>query len=151
MKSSIVAPLSALASGAIFGVGVTVAGLGDPSSIVGALDVGGEWDPSLWLATAAAITFSAIGLVLATHRPRAWIGTPIELPRRRDVSARLVVRSVVLGVGWGLTGFSPSSALVAIGTGNLEALLFTGAMLIAMLVARTVDARFSRTTILPVS
>jgi hypothetical protein len=40
------------------------------------------------------------------------------------------------GACFGVAGFSTGSAFVAIGAGNLEALLFTGAMLGAMLIAR---------------
>jgi hypothetical protein len=39
----------------------------------------------------------------------------------------------LFGAGWGLVGFCPGPALTALGTGNIEALIFTVTMLIGML------------------
>ena len=39
--------IMALISGVVFGVGLTIAGMLDPSKISGFLDIFGVWDPSL--------------------------------------------------------------------------------------------------------
>ena len=44
----------------------------------------------------------------------------------------MVVGSLVFGVGWGLAGFCPGPALVALGAGHWQAALFTAAMLAGM-------------------
>jgi uncharacterized membrane protein YedE/YeeE len=44
------------------------------------------------------------------------------------------VGSLVFGVGWGLAGFCPGPALVALGAGHWQALVFTLAMVVGMLV-----------------
>ena len=42
--------------------------------------------------------------------------------------------SLAFGIGWGLTGFCPGPALVALGAGYGKALCFVLAMLVGMLV-----------------
>ena len=44
----------------------------------------------------------------------------------------LVLGSLAFGVGWGLAGFCPGPALVALGTGSAQALVFAIAMVAGM-------------------
>ena len=57
-----------------------------------------------------------------------------QLPTRRDIDRPLVVGSLVFGVGWGLAGFCPGPAVVALGAGHWQALVFVLAMLAGMAV-----------------
>jgi hypothetical protein len=43
-----------------------------------------------------------------------------------------VLGSLAFGAGWGLAGFCPGPALVALGLGESRALIFVGAMLAGM-------------------
>ena len=52
-------PLLALLVGLVFGVGLCLSGMTDPTKVIGFLDVGGTWDPSLAFVMAGAI---AVGL-----------------------------------------------------------------------------------------
>jgi uncharacterized membrane protein YedE/YeeE len=56
----------------------------------------------------------------------------MQMPTARDIDRRLVIGSLVFGVGWGLAGFCPGPAVVATGAGHWQALLFTLAMLAGM-------------------
>ena len=40
--------------------------------------------------------------------------------------------SLLFGVGWGVAGFCPGPALVSLGSGELKAAVFVGAMLLGM-------------------
>ena len=55
-----------------------------------------------------------------------WLDFP------RGVDRRLVGGSLLFGIGWGVAGFCPGPALVALGMRNGKALVFVAAMLIAM-------------------
>ena len=58
--------ITALIIGAVFGIGLAIAGMLNPSKVVGFLDVFGDWDPSL--AFVMVITVSAALTALAlTH------------------------------------------------------------------------------------
>jgi len=45
-----------------------------------------------------------------------------------------VLGSLAFGVGWGLAGFCPGPALVALGAAKVKALAFVAAMLAGMLI-----------------
>jgi uncharacterized membrane protein YedE/YeeE len=116
----------------LFGIGLLVSGMSDPGKVLGFLDLAGAWDPSLALVMAGAIGVGLIGFRLVRGRDASLLGLPMQLPAKGEIDRRLVVGSFVFGVGWGLAGFCPGPALVALGTGSVEALVFVAAMLAGM-------------------
>ncbi|MCK9470097.1 MAG: hypothetical protein M0Q49_11860 [Porticoccaceae bacterium] len=124
--------LSALVSGLIFGLGLLVSGLGNPAKVLAFLDLAGAWDPSLALVMGGAILVGLIAFQLAARRQRSVLDEPIRLPTRRDIDRRLVLGSLGFGVGWGLAGFCPGPAVMAIGAGEARAVVFVLAMLAGM-------------------
>jgi hypothetical protein len=81
---------------------------------------------------AGAIAVSVPAFALAGRRTQTFLSTPLQLPTARHIDARLVFGSIAFGIGWGLAGFCPGPALVAIGAGQAKALVFAGAMLAGM-------------------
>ncbi len=53
----------------------------------------------------------------------------MRLPTATKLDRRLVGGSLLFGVGWGIAGFCPGPALVALGMGEAKALVFVAAML----------------------
>jgi uncharacterized membrane protein YedE/YeeE len=96
------------------------------------LDLGGAWDPSLALVMAGAIAVALPAFQLAVRRQRSLLGAPIQLPTRRSPDRRLVVGSLVFGIGWGLAGFCPGPAITALLTGHGKALVFVLFLLLGM-------------------
>jgi uncharacterized membrane protein YedE/YeeE len=125
--------LGAFVAGLVFGIGLIVSGMTDPGKVIGFLDIAGNWDPSLAFVMAGAILVGFFAFMLAQRRTRSFLGGAMELPRRRDIDARLVAGSVVFGIGWGLAGFCPGPALVSFGSGHDKATVFVAAMLLGML------------------
>ena len=115
--------------GLLFGLGLIVSGMSDPGKITGFLDLSGTWDPSLAFVMAGAIAVGLFAFTAARRRTSAFLGCAMQLPTRRDIDRRLVIGSLVFGVGWGLAGFCPGPALVALGAGYWQAVVFTLAML----------------------
>ena len=120
--------------GLLFGLGLILSGMTDPGKVIGFLDLWGAWDPSLALVMGGAIAVGFFAFALARRRTRAFLGSAMQLPTRRDIDRPLVVGSLVFGVGWGLAGFCPGPALVSAGAGQVQALVFTLAMLAGMAV-----------------
>ncbi|HEX4596977.1 MAG TPA: DUF6691 family protein, partial [Burkholderiaceae bacterium] len=60
------------------------------------------------------------------------LGAEMKLPRTGQIDRRLVIGSLTFGVGWGLVGFCPGPALVALGMGQTKALLFVACMIAGM-------------------
>ena len=124
--------LASFASGLVFGIGLLLAGMANPAKVLGFLDLAGAWDPSLALVMAGAVAVGSIAFAVAKRRRVSLLGTPMQLPAARQVDRRLVVGSIVFGVGWGLAGFCPGPALVALGEGAGQAAVFVLAMLAGM-------------------
>lgn len=124
--------LLALLSGLVFGLGLILAGMTDPMKVKGFLDIAGAWDPSLGLVMGGAIALGVVAFARAARRTRAWSGVPMEVPDTRRIDARLVGGGVLFGIGWGIAGFCPGPAIVALGTGLPAAVVFVPAMLAGM-------------------
>ena len=124
--------ISAFVVGLLFGIGLIVSGLSNPHKVLGFLDLAGDWDPSLALVMGGAVAVGAIAFLLAGKRSHSFLGEPIRLPSRRDIDAHLVLGSLAFGIGWGLAGFCPGPALVALGAGEIKAVVFVAAMVAGM-------------------
>jgi len=121
-------------SGLLFGLGLIGSGMTNPAKVKGFLDVAGAWDPSLALVMAGAIAVGAFAFAAAKRRTTSWSGERIELPSSTLIDRRLVIGGMLFGAGWGIAGFCPGPALVAMGGGLGAAWIFGVAMLAGMLV-----------------
>jgi uncharacterized protein len=125
--------LIALVSGLVFGLGLLAGGMTDPAKVKGFLDLFGAWDPSLALVMGGAIAVAVFAFAAARRRTAAWTGEHMELPTSTVIDGRLVAGGVLFGAGWGIAGFCPGPALVALGSGQASAWVFVAAMLAGML------------------
>lgn len=132
---------SAFATGLVFGIGLIIAGMADPQKVLGFLDIGGQWDPSLALVMAGAIAVAAIAFRIAAHRRRSLLGLPLQLPATREIDGRLAGGSILFGIGWGLAGICPGPALVLLGAGMSKGAVFVLAMLCGMVVFELLQRR----------
>ena len=131
-----------LVAGVIFGIGLCFAGMGQPSTVVGFLDFfGGRWDPSLALLMAAGIPVTAIGYALARRRGTPVLGGSLPTLSKTAVDARIVIGSVIFGVGWAIGGRCPGPAVLGLGTATLQAFLFVGAMAAGLYAFTAFEAR----------
>ena len=126
--------LMALFAGLVFGFGLIVSGMTDPSKVTGFLDLAGAWDPSLALVMGGAIGVGLIAFRFARTRSYAMLGEPMQLPAARQIDLRLVLGGLTFGVGWGLAGYCPGPALASLATGGTKPLIFTAAMLVGMVI-----------------
>ncbi len=128
--------LIALLSGLVFGLGLLISGLANPSKVLGFLDLAGAWDPSLALVMAAAIAVAIVPFTLARRRTRTYLtNQAMQLPSSRQIDKPLVLGALIFGAGWGLAGFCPGPAIVLAASGASSALLFFVAMLAGMWLA----------------
>jgi len=78
--------------------------------------------------TAGAIAIGSLAFFIAKRRKRSLLGLPVQLPASTEITPRLVLGSTAFGIGWGLAGFRPGPALVAMGAGYPKAGGFVAAM-----------------------
>jgi len=133
--------LTSLLAGLVFGIGLILSGMADPAKVLGFLDLAGRWDPSLALVMAGAVGVGLLAFAIARRRRASFLGLPMRLPTARHIDGRLVGGSVMFGIGWGLAGFCPGPALVALGMGQVKAAIFVGAMLAGMGVFELLERR----------
>ncbi|HJW12234.1 MAG TPA: DUF6691 family protein [Albitalea sp.] len=126
--------LIALASGLLFGVGLLASGMTNPARVKAFLDLFGHWDPSLALVMAGAIAVGVFAFAAGKRRTRSWTGERMEIPTETLIDRRLIGGGLLFGIGWGIAGFCPGPALVALGSGLGGAWIFVMAMLAGMLV-----------------
>ena len=119
-------------TGLIFGLGLLLSGMANPEKVLGFLDIAGAWDPSLALVMAGAILVGSVAFTLAKRRQFSVLGFDMKLPSGNDITPRLVVGSLLFGAGWGLAGFCPGPGLVALGAGEMKAVVFVASMVAGM-------------------
>jgi uncharacterized membrane protein YedE/YeeE len=124
--------LTSLLAGLVFGLGLIVSGMANPAKVLGFLDIAGSWDPSLAFVMGGAIGVGMVAFFVARQRTVSFIGAEMKLPTARHIDSRLVIGSVLFGIGWGIGGFCPGPGLVAVGMGEVKALVFVAALLVGM-------------------
>ena len=125
----------ALVCGALFSAGVCVSGMVRPSKVLGFLDFGGRWDATLLVVMASALALHVLAwrIVKASRAPR--FGERFPGPPSAVVDARLLGGAALFGLGWGLAGYCPGPAIVAVVSGARSTLVFVAAMLVGIALA----------------
>lgn len=126
--------LIGLATGALFGIGLVVAGMTDSARIFGFLDVFGEWDPRLMFVMVGAIGVHAPFVYWLKRRGTPYLANSLTLPAQARIDVALVSGAALFGIGWGLGGFCPGPAVVA-SLRNGNAALVAVAMIAGMWLA----------------
>ena len=124
--------LVSLFVGLIFGLGLIVSGMSNPSKVIGFLDLAGNWDPSLAMVIVGALVIGLPAFRFASHRTTSVLGMPMQLPTGKRIDSRLVLGSAMFGVGWGLSGICPGPAVVLAATDLSKGITFMFAMLAGM-------------------
>jgi uncharacterized protein len=104
--------LVGLISGFIFGLGLCLSGLADPSVVQSFLDIAGAWNPALLFVMGAGLTVTLIGYRLVFGRGRPLLAPRFSLPTSTAIDTPLISGAVIFGIGWGLAGYCPGPAVV---------------------------------------
>ena len=122
----------ALLVGIIFGVGLIIAQMTNPSKIIGFLTFGQNWDSSLLFVMASAVFFSFFAFNFIKQNNKTLLNLDFEIPNRTDINLPLIAGSALFGTGWGMVGLCPAPAIVSLAFGNSRILLFVISMLVGM-------------------
>ncbi len=124
--------IAALAAGLLFGFGLALSGMLDPSRVLGFLDlfaiVKGGWDASLAFVLGGAAAVSFAGIEIAKRLGRPLIEAAFDRPAQSEIDRPLLVGSALFGIGWGLAGFCPGPAIAALSFMTAKPLVFLAAM-----------------------
>jgi uncharacterized membrane protein YedE/YeeE len=86
-----------------------------------------------------AIAVGSLAFFVAKRRNSSFLGLPMQLPASTAITPRLILGSALFGIGWGLAGFCPGPALVALGAGYSKAVGFVAAMAAGMLAFELIE------------
>ena len=129
--------LAALVSGLVFGVGLAISGMTQPTKVLGFLDVlgfaSGRWDPTLAFVMIGALAVAAPGFLLTRRRARPLFATIAAWPSKREIDRPLLAGAVLFGIGWGLVGLCPGPAIANLATFSSRIVAFVVAMAVGML------------------
>lgn len=122
----------AAAVGLLFGAGLAVSGMVNPSKILSFLDVAaiadGRWDGTLLFVMGGALAVTFVGYRWVLRGPGPLLAGSFSLPTASDVDRRLVTGAAVFGAGWGLVGYCPGPAIASLAWAHAEPALFVVAM-----------------------
>jgi uncharacterized membrane protein YedE/YeeE len=124
--------------GGLFSVGLMLSGMSNPKKVLDFLDLFGQWDASLAFVMLGAIAVAFIPFQKAVHQsaPKTVYGDIIDLPKNNKIDSKLLIGSLIFGIGWGIAGICPAPSLTLIGLGYYQALYFIAAMFAGMLIQR---------------
>ena len=125
-----------LASGTIFGAGLTFGGMTDPARVRGFLDLFGDWDPTLAFVMGGAVLVMALAWIVQRQMLQPVFAEGFSLPDRNDLTPRLIGGSALFGIGWGIAGLCPGPGFAALAIEPVSASIFVVALLAGMVLVR---------------
>jgi uncharacterized membrane protein YedE/YeeE len=120
--------LAALVCGLVFGIGLVISGMTQPTKVLGFLDIFGTWDPTLAFVMGGALLAAAPGFYFARKRTQPLLAAQFRWPTRNEIDGTLIGGSVLFGAGWGLIGLCPGPAIVNLATLLPQVAVFVIAM-----------------------
>ena len=137
-NNSIIKNLITFILGSVFSVGLMLSDMSNPKKILDFLDLVGDWDASLAFVMLGAIAVAIIPFQKAVRakQPKTVVGEPINLPTSQQIDRKLLLGSLIFGVGWGIAGICPGPSLTLIGLGHYQGLYFIVAMLVGIVIHR---------------
>lgn len=133
LKNSLLKNTIGLLSGLLFGFGLILSQMVNPQKVLGFLNVFGAWDISLALVMGGALMVSIVGVFIAKRNPKSLIGAPVILPNKTVIDKPLIFGAALFGIGWGIAGICPAPAIVLLGIGQWQALVFVVAMVVGII------------------
>ena len=106
--------------GLIFGFGLGLSTMTKQEVVLDFLSLN---DFGLLLVMGVAILFSIIAFTIVPRfRKRSVLGAPFSF-KDNPISKQIIIGAVLFGIGWGVSGICPGSAIASIGTGNYPILI----------------------------
>ena len=133
--------ITALIIGSIFGAGLAIAGLLNPSKVAGFLYIFRGWDPSFAFVMGGGVLVDAIGHRFVMKRKAPIPCATFSMPTSTNIDKPLVIGSGIFGVGWGLAGLGPGPVVASLFLNGQAMLPFFGLLIAGLLVGRIVMRR----------
>ena len=127
--------------GLIFGLGLAVSGMLNPSKVSAFLDLAGAWDPSLAFVMGGGLAVNALFFHLL-KRPSPYLAESFSLPTLTRLDRPPLIGAALFGIGWALGGLCPGPAIASLAYGSSEAMFFFIAMASGLLIGSKIKQWF---------
>ncbi len=124
--------LSMYIGGIVFGLGLAISGAARPEITLSFLRLE-DMGLLLVIGIGFFITFISYQLIPKMIK-RSFSGREFQTKLTEAVSKRNILGAVIFGIGWGVSGLCPATAITAVGMGNTPILLGVVGMFIGALV-----------------
>lgn len=119
-----------LICGLLFGFGLALSEMANPTVVIGFLDIWGDWNPSLMVVMGAAVLVSMLGYLISKKQKKPLFSQTWSLPTAKVIDRKLIGGSALFGIGWGLSGYCPGPGLTTLTNNPTEGIYFVIALLI---------------------
>lgn len=105
----------ALLVGFIFALGLGISGMTQPQKIISFLDPF-NWDPTLIFVMIGAIGVHSPFFQFLKSKKTPLLSTMWHIPKQaaQKIDSKLILGSILFGIGWGLGGYCPGPALTSL-------------------------------------
>ncbi|EKV00110.1 putative transporter component [Leptolyngbya sp. PCC 7375] len=133
--------LVALSSGLLFGLGLGLSQMIDRERILGFLDITGNWDPALLFVLGGAVGVTVIAFRFVLRLPSPIFATAFRLPTYKEVDLPLVLGAAIFGIGWGIAGYCPGPAIVALILKSWSPMIFLAAFVAGSFTSQLINRK----------
>jgi uncharacterized membrane protein YedE/YeeE len=130
--------LVVLLGGILFGFGLAYSGMTKQEIVLSFLQLK-DLGLIFVMGGAALVTFFAINIV-PKFLKKPPLGEQFK-PRKAAMSRNVIIGAIIFGVGWGISGQCPGSAVASLGTGNLPILVGIAAIFIGAYIRGLLDKK----------
>ncbi len=106
--------VSAFLFGLLFALGLALARMTDPQRVIAFLDVGPHWSESLLFVMVGALMVTLTLFPLIMRRKKPILDRAFHLQNNRLIDRRLIIGSMLFGIGWGISGYCPGPLVVGL-------------------------------------
>lgn len=147
MKPNTKINLAAGLAGLLLAAGLSIGGASNPNYVQGLFNIGalfsnhlGHWYPR--------IIFVMIGAALVlfivfrytdshTHKIKPKLNSEFYWPEQKRIDTQLIIGATLFGIGLGLYGYSPATAITNLLVAGWRIFIFVICMLVGMLIAKS--------------
>lgn len=128
--------------GFLFAAGLAISGMTQPQKVIGFLQIGRDWNPSLMFVMVGAIAIHAIAYRIVRFKKSPLLDSNFHVPTSQEITKPLIVGSALFGFGWALGGYCPGPGITSLGAGSQDALIFVIFMIGGMVLQRLYQRYF---------
>ena len=129
----------AIVCGTLFGAGLVISGMTDPTKVIGFLDLLNGWDPTLAFVLSGATGTHMIARPFLIRKVPEKVKAGME--SKTDIDRPLLAGAALFGIGWGLGGYCPGPALTAVIPAMGTTFIFVIAMIAGMVMFRQLHSK----------